>query len=102
MKIINYVTILFISLLVVSCSKITEPVKKMGLGSRVVNYQADEKVSSLIIPPDLTAPSSQGAFTEVIEVNNDDNIAQKVQNVTRFPQKKYLHRLALQPKRRKE
>ena len=81
MKIINYVTILFISLLVVSCSKITEPVKKMGLGSRVVNYQADEKVSSLIIPPDLTSPSSQGAFTEVIEVNNDDNIAQKVQNV---------------------
>ena len=81
MKIINYVTILFISLLVVSCSKITEPVKKIGLGSRVVNYQADEKVGSLIIPPDLTAPSSQGAFTEVIEVNNDDNIAQKVQNV---------------------
>ena len=81
MKIINYVTILFISLLVVSCSKITEPVKKMGLGSRVVNYQADEKVSSLIIPPDLTAPSSQGAFTEVIEVSNEDNIAQKVQNV---------------------
>ena len=81
MKIINYVTIFFVSLLVVSCSKITEPVKKIGLGSRVVNYQADEKVGSLIIPPDLTAPSSQGAFTEVIEVNNDDNIAQKVQNV---------------------
>jgi len=81
MKIINYVTIFFVSLLVVSCSKITEPVKKIGLGSRVVNYQADEKVGSLIIPPDLTAPSSQGAFTEVIEVNNDDNIAQKVQNI---------------------
>jgi len=81
MKIINYVTIFIISLLVVSCSKITEPVKKMGLGSRVVNYQADEKVNSLIIPPDLTKPNSQGAFTEVIEVSNDDNIAQKVQNV---------------------
>ena len=81
MKIINYVTIFFVSLLVVSCSKITEPVKKMGLGSRVVNYQADEKVNSLIIPPDLTKPNSQGAFTEVIEVSNDDNIAQKVQNV---------------------
>ena len=53
----------------------------MGLGSRVVNYQADEKVNSLIIPPDLTKPNSQGAFTEVIEVSNDDNIAQKVQNV---------------------
>ena len=81
MKIINYVTIFFVSLLVVSCSKITEPVKKIGLGSRVVNYQADEKVGSLIIPPDLTAPSSQGAFTEVIEFSNEDNIAQKVQNV---------------------
>ncbi len=68
MKIINYLTIIFISLLVVSCSKITDPVKKIGLGNRVVNYQADEKVDSLIIPPDLTAPSSQGAFTEVIEV----------------------------------
>lgn len=81
MKIINYVTIFFISLLVVSCSKIAEPVKKMGLGSRVVNYQADEKVGSLIIPPDLTAPNSQGVFTEVIQVSNDDEIALKVQNV---------------------
>ena len=75
MKKINYLTIILLSLLAVSCSKITEPVKKMGLGSRVVNYQADEKVSSLIIPPDLTAPSSQGAFTEVIEVNDDDHNA---------------------------
>ena len=81
MKNINYLTIIFISLLVVGCSKVIDPVKKIGLGSRVVNYQADEKVDSLIIPPDLTEPSSQGAFSEVIEVSNNDNVIQKVQNV---------------------
>ena len=69
------------SLLAVSCSKITDPVKKIGLGNRVVNYQSDEKVDSLIIPPDLTAPSSQGAFTEVIAVSDDDNVVKNVQNV---------------------
>ena len=81
MKNINYLAIILLSFLAVSCSKITDPVKKIGLGNRVVNYQAEDKVDSLIIPPDLTSPSSQGAFTKVIEVSNDDNIAQKVQNV---------------------
>ena len=81
MKIINYVTIFFVSLLVVSCSKITEPVKKIGLGSRVVNYQADEKVGSLIIPPDLTQPNSQGEFTEVTKVINDQNVIKTTRNV---------------------
>jgi len=81
MKITNYVTIVFISLLAISCSKITEPVKKIGFGNRVLNYQSDEKVNSLIIPPDFTVPSSQGEFTEVIEVINDDNIIKKVQNI---------------------
>ena len=81
MKFINYITIFFISLLAVSCSKITDPVKKIGLGNRVVNYQADEKVDSLIIPPDLTKPNIKGAFSEVIEVSNNDNVIKKVQNV---------------------
>ena len=81
MKNINYLTIILLSFLVVSCSKITDPVKKIGLGNRVVNYQADEKVDSLIIPPDLTAPSSQGAFTEVTEVSDDENVIKRVQNV---------------------
>ena len=80
MKTINYLTIILFSLLVISCSKITEPVKKMGLGSRVVNYQADEKVDSLIIPPNLTLPGSPGEFTELIAVN-DDVIVKKVNNV---------------------
>ena len=81
MKNINYLTLILISLLVVSCSKITDPVKKIGLGSRVVNYQADDKVDSLVIPPDLTKPSFQGEFSEDIEVSNNDNIVKKVQNV---------------------
>jgi len=81
MKNINYLTIILLSFLAVSCSKIIDPVKKIGLGNRVVNYQADEKVDSLIIPPDLTAPSSQGAFSEAIEVSNNDNIINKVQNI---------------------
>ena len=81
MKNINYLTIIMISFLVVSCSKITDPVKEISLGNRVMNYEADEKVDSLVIPPDLTAPSSKGAFTEVIVLSNDNNVAQRIQNV---------------------
>ena len=81
MKIVNYLTIVLISLILVSCSRVADPVKKISLGSRDVNYQADEKVNSLIIPPDLTAPDSQGAFTEVEEIVDDNQVLQKVQNV---------------------
>ena len=81
MKSINYFTIIFISLLVVSCSKITDPVKKIGLGGRDVSYQSDDKVDSLIIPPDLTIPSSQGEFTEIIANSNDEIANKKIQNI---------------------
>ena len=81
MKKINYLTIILLSAFAVSCSKITDPVKKIGLGNRVVSYQADEKIDSLIIPPDLTLPSSQGEFTEILEVNGDDIVVKKVQNI---------------------
>ncbi len=81
MKIINYLSIILISLIVASCSKVSEPVKKISLGGRDVNYQADEKVDSLIIPPDLTAPDSQGAFTEVEEIVDDNQVLQRVQNI---------------------
>jgi len=57
------------------------PVKKIGLGSRNINYQADEKVDSLVIPPDLTAPDTQGSFTEVEEMVDDTQVVQRVQNV---------------------
>ena len=81
MKKINCLTVVVVSLLAVSCSKIIEPVKKIGLGSRVVNYQADENVDSLVIPPDLTEPTIQGDFSEVTEVISNDNVLKKVQNV---------------------
>jgi len=81
MKIVNYLSILLISFTLASCSKIADPVKKIGLGSRNINYQADEKVDSLVIPPDLTAPDTQGSFTEVEEMVDDTQVVQRVQNV---------------------
>ena len=80
MKNFNYLTIVFVSLIAVGCLKVTDPIKKIGLGSRVVNYQADEKVDSLIIPPDLTQPSFQGEFAELNEITND-NIIKMTRNV---------------------
>ena len=81
MKIVNYISIFLISLIVASCSKVVDPVKKISLGARDLNYQVDEKVDSLIIPPDLTAPDSQGAFTEVEEIVDDNQVLQRVQNI---------------------
>ena len=81
MKTINYFIIIFISLLAVSCSKITDPVKKIGLGTRVVSYQSDENLDSLIIPPNLTEAVFTGAFTEIIENSNDEIGTKKIQNI---------------------
>ena len=81
MKITNFLILVLISLFVASCSKVADPVKKIGLGNRAVNYEVDENVDSLIIPPDLTAPSSQGAFTEVIKVSDGSDVLKRVQNV---------------------
>ena len=81
MKIISYLNIVLIGVILSSCSKVTAPVKEIGLGSRDINYQADEKVSSLIIPPDLTEPSSLQALTEVEEIVDENQVVQRVQNV---------------------
>ena len=81
MKKANYLTIILLSLLTVSCSKITDPVKKIGLGTRNVNYQNDENVGVLVIPPDLTQPNSQGKFIEVTEDLNDNNEIKMTRNV---------------------
>jgi outer membrane protein assembly factor BamC len=81
MKIINFLIMMLISFFVASCSKVADPVKKIGLGSRAVSYEVDENVDSLIIPPDLTAPSSKGAFTEVIKASDDIVVLKRVQNV---------------------
>ena len=81
MKITNFLILALISLFVASCSKVADPVKKISIGSRAVNYEVDENVDSLIIPPDLTAPSSQGAFTKVIKVSEGSDVLKRVQNV---------------------
>jgi len=60
---------------------VSDPVKKIGLGGRVLNYQADDKVESLVIPPDLTKPNSQGVFAENVEVEDNSYQTAKVQNV---------------------
>ena len=49
MKIINYIVL--ISLFLVSCSKVTNPLKEIGFGSRDIKYQADEKVDYGAIVP---------------------------------------------------
>ena len=81
MKISNYLNIVLISLFLASCSKVTDPVKEIGFGSRDINYRADEKADSLIIPPDLTTPNSMEALTEVEEIVDDKDVIQRVQNV---------------------
>ena len=60
---------------------VSDPVNKIGLGGRVVNYQADDTVDSLVIPPDLTEPRSQGLFAENIAVADESYEVRKVQNV---------------------
>ena len=60
---------------------VSDPIKKVGLGGRVVNYQGDEMADSLVIPPDLTKPNSQELFFENLEVTDKVNIATEVQNV---------------------
>jgi outer membrane protein assembly factor BamC len=66
MKITNFLILVLISLFVVSCSKVTEPVKKISVGTSLINYQGDQQVDSLIIPPDLTSPNTKGIFNENI------------------------------------
>ena len=60
---------------------VSDPVKKIGLGSRVVNYQGDDTVDSLVIPPDLTKPNSQGLFVENVGVTDQTYKVTEVQNV---------------------
>jgi outer membrane protein assembly factor BamC len=81
MKITNYLILVIISLFVTSCSKVTEPVKKIGIGSRDVNYLTNENVDSLVIPPELTVPISQGSFSKLVEDDEESINIKRVQNV---------------------
>jgi len=60
---------------------VSDPIKKVGLGGRVVNYQGDNMTDSLVIPPDLTKPNSQGLFIENLVVTDKVSMASEVQNV---------------------
>jgi len=60
---------------------VADPIKKVDIGGRVIDYQGDDKVDSLVIPPDLTKPNSQGMFAENIEVEDNSYQVTEVQNV---------------------
>jgi outer membrane protein assembly factor BamC len=81
MKFIKHLVVIFIALLLTSCSMVSDPIKKVGLGGRVVNYQGDDTIDSLVIPPDLTKPNSQGLFVENIGVIDQTYKVTEVQNV---------------------
>ena len=81
MKFINHLVIIFIALVLNGCSMIPDQVKKIGLGDRVVNYQSDDTVDSLVIPPDLTKPNVQGLFIENLAVDDKSYKVTELQNV---------------------
>jgi len=81
MNYIKHLVVIFIASLLTSCSMVSDPVKKIGIGGRVLNYQSDDTVDSLVIPPDLTKPNSQGMFAENVEVDDNSYQATEVQNV---------------------
>ena len=60
---------------------VSDPIKKVGIGGRVVNYQGDDTIDSLVIPPDLTKPNLQGLFVENIGVTDQTYKVAEVQNV---------------------
>ncbi len=81
MKYIKHLFVLFIASLLTSCSMVSDPLEKVGLGGRTLNYQSDDSVDSLVIPPDLTKPNSQGIFAENVALDDNSYQATEVQNV---------------------
>jgi len=81
MKYIKHLFVLFIASLLTSCSMVSDPLEKVGLGGRTLNYQGDDSVDSLVIPPNLTKPNSQGMFAENLELDENSYQATEVQNV---------------------
>ena len=81
MKTISRLLIIYFTVLLTSCSMLPEPVKKFGLGDRVLNYQGEDTVSSLVIPPDLTEPSFQSDFNDQYSSDNQTFEGIKVDNV---------------------
>jgi len=80
MKIFSCIVIALIAISVASCSKVVEPVKEIGLGSKVIKYQEEDKSASLVLPPDLTQPDFKGDFNKV-SPNSKTEISIKTNNV---------------------
>lgn len=81
MRFIKYLIVFLVGFLLISCSKVADPVKKIGLGTRVIDYQDDESVDSLVIPPDLTKPNSKSMFSKTVDMPSDIEIISKAKNV---------------------
>ena len=81
MNYMKYLVVIFFASLLTSCSMVSDPLKKIGFDERVVNYQGDDTIDSLVIPPDLTKPNSQGMFAENVAVDDNSYQATEVQNV---------------------
>ena len=80
MKIFSSIVIALIAISLASCSKVVEPVKEIGLGSKVIKYQEEDKSASLVLPPDLTQPDFKGDFNKV-SPNSKTEISIKTNNV---------------------
>ena len=81
MKIVNIFNILLVCLFIGSCSKVSEPLNNINLGNRLIDYQSDDQVDSLIIPPDLTSPSYQSQYSDKVQTEQNESIAQIAHNV---------------------
>ena len=81
MMFIKNIIFIFIASFLTSCSMVADSKKKVDIGGRYINYQGEDKVDSLVIPPDLTKPNSQGMFAENIEVEDNSYQVTEVQNV---------------------
>jgi outer membrane protein assembly factor BamC len=81
MKKLSFIAILFMCAATVGCSKLTEPAKNISLGNRLIDYQEDNQVDSLIIPPDLTAPNVKGEYIEKVELSSNEPLVQNINNV---------------------
>ena len=81
MKVSTCLVVFLFSFILISCSKVAEPVKKISVGTSLINYQGDQQVDSLIIPPDLTKPNSQGLFSENVGTTDKSFEVTTVQNV---------------------
>ena len=71
MKIVNYLFFIFACFCLVSCSKVAEPIKKIGVGNSTLNYKGEDQIDALIIPPDLTQPNFHDSFNKNFEKSED-------------------------------